>query len=63
MNGIFGDHNFEPVQPELAVWPVCSRAAFFFANANKAEGYWSQSNSPGPIMVGSAGLEHATSCL
>jgi len=29
MNGIFGDHNFEPVQPELAVWPVCSRAAFF----------------------------------
>ena len=30
LNGIFGKHNSEPIQPELAAWPVCSRATSFF---------------------------------
>jgi len=46
MNGIFGDHNFEPNPTGVGRVACMLTSSTFLANANKAEGYWCRSNSP-----------------
>ena len=50
-NGFFGKHNSEPIQLELAAWPVCSRATFFFVSAKALKATAAEAIHSGPIMV------------
>jgi len=63
MNGIFGDLNFEPIQLELAVWPVCSRAAFFLPTRIQLKATGAEAIPQRPIMVDVGGLEPPGTCL
>ena len=57
MNGILGDYNFEPIQPEFALWPVCLRAALFLPTRIKLKATGAEAIPLKPIMVDVEGLE------
>jgi hypothetical protein len=59
----FSETTFEPIQPELAVWPVCSRAALFLPTRIKLKATGAEAIPLQSIMVDVGGLGPPAPCL